>query len=67
MKVKYDQEADILLIVLTDSPIHESDESKPGIIMDYDREGNLVRIEMLDASKRTNTPSKLEYEMVSGG
>ena len=66
MKVKYDQEADILLIVLTDSPIHESDESKPGIIMDYDREGNLVRIEMLDASKRT-TPSKLEYEMVSGG
>ncbi|MCO6478549.1 MAG: DUF2283 domain-containing protein [Phaeodactylibacter sp.] len=66
MKIKYDQEVDILLIQLSDSAIYESDESKPGIILDYDREGNIIRIEILDASKRTNTPFKFEYEMVSG-
>lgn len=66
MKIKYDQEVDILLIQLLDSAVYESDESKPGIILDYDREGNIIRIEILDASKRTNTPFKFEYEMVSG-
>jgi len=65
MKIKYDQEVDILLIELSDSKIYESDESKPGVIIDYDKEGNIVKIEILDASKRTNTPFKFEYEMVS--
>jgi len=64
--IKNDQEVDILLIQLSGSEVYESDESKPGIILDYDREGNIIRIEILDASKRTNTPFKFEYEMVSG-
>lgn len=63
MKIKYDQEVDILLIQLSDAAIHESDESKPGVILDYDKDGNVVRIEVLDASKRTNAPFKLEYEL----
>ena len=66
MKIKFDQEVDILLIQLADSKVYESDESKPGVILDYDKEGNIIRIEILDASKRTNTPFKFEYEMVSG-
>jgi len=66
MKIKYDQEVDVLLIELSDSSVYESDESKAGIILDYDKEGNIIRIEILDASKRTNSPFKFEYEMVSG-
>ena len=66
MKIKYDQEVDVLMIQLSDSKVYESDESKPGVILDYDKEGNVIRIEILDASKRTNTPFKFEYEMVSG-
>lgn len=66
MKIKYDQEVDIFLIEFSNSEIFESDESKPGVIIDYDREGTIVRIEILDASKRTNTPFKFEYEMVTG-
>ena len=66
MKIKYDQEVDVLMIQLSDSKVYESDESKPGVILDYDKEGNIIRIEILDASKRTNTPFKFEYEMVSG-
>ncbi len=63
MKIKYDQEIDILLIQLSESEVYES---KPGVILDYDREGNIIRIEILDASKRTNTPFKFEYEIVPG-
>ena len=66
MKIKYDQEVDVLLIQLSDSKVYESDESKPGVILDYDEEGNIIKIEILDASKRTKTPFKFEYEMVSG-
>ena len=65
MKVKYDQEVDILVIQLSEGEIAESDESKPGIIMDYDKDGNVVRIEILDASKRSESPFKFEYEMVA--
>ena len=41
MKVTYDQEVDVLPILLSESPIHGSDEDKPGVLIDHDREGNL--------------------------
>ena len=64
MKVSYDAEVDVLRILLTDTPIEESDEDKPGVILDYDRDGNLVGIESLDASKRMEIPDSLEYTVV---
>lgn len=65
MKVKYNKEADVLIIQLSAGEIAESDESKPGIIMDYDIDGNILRIEILDASKRADSPFSVEYEMVA--
>jgi uncharacterized protein YuzE len=56
MKVTYDQEVDILNIELTDGKIEESDEDKPGVILDYDAAGNIVSIEILNASKRIRNP-----------
>jgi uncharacterized protein YuzE len=61
MKVKYDQEADVLRIRFSSAAIDESDEEKPGIILDYDRDGNIVGIEILNASKRMEDPRSLEY------
>ena len=61
MKVKYDQEVDVLRIELSNRPVEESDEEKPGIILDYDKEGNVVSIEILNASKRMENPRLLEY------
>ena len=63
MKIIYDQIADTLTIILTENPIAESDEDKPGVILDYDDKGNLVSLEILDASRRVNIPSKIEYEV----
>ena len=63
MKVKYDKEVDVLYITLSDLPVKESDESKPGIILDYSDQENVVAIEILDASKKMLFPIKVEYEV----
>jgi len=61
MKVTYDPEVDVLRILFSAAPIEESDEEKPGVILDYDAEGNVVGLEVLDASKRMDNPRALEY------
>ncbi len=65
MKVTYDPEVDVLRVVFTDAPVEESDEDKPGTIIDYDAQGNVVAIEVLDASKRVENPRAVEI-MVTG-
>ena len=61
MKVTYDQEVDILRIILNDEDIEESDEDKPGVIIDYDKQGSIVGLEVLDASTRIANPRALDY------
>ena len=61
MKVIYDQEVDVLRIILNDEDIEESDEDKPGVIIDYDGQGNVVGLEILDASTRIANPKALDY------
>ncbi len=64
MKVIYDPHTDTLTLILKDSPVAESEEAKPGIILDYDAEGNLVSVEVLDASQRVTEPNGIEFQMV---
>lgn len=63
MKVIYDRETDTLTVIFSETPVVESDEDKPGVILDYDEKGNLVSLEILDASQRVNVPSKIEYQV----
>ena len=63
MKVIYDRETDTLTVIFTEAPVAESDEDKPGVVLDYDETGNLVSLEILDASTRVNVPSKMEYQV----
>lgn len=60
MKVNYDASVDVLRILLSDKTVFESDEEKPGVILDYDEAGNLVGVEILDASSRTDNPRLVE-------
>ena len=59
MKVTYDTETDTLHILLSKAVIDESDEDKPGVILDYDKDDNVVGIEILDASLRMENPKAL--------
>ena len=61
MKVYYDPEVDILRILFSNQAIEESDEDKPGVIIDYDKNGNIVGLEVLQASKSMENPRSVEY------
>jgi uncharacterized protein YuzE len=53
VKAKYDRETDTLKLILREGvAVSESDEDKPGVILDYDLEGNLISIEVLDVQAR---------------
>jgi len=51
MRVRYDEQVDILYIRLKETPYHESDEIREGFILDYDKDNNVIGIEILDASE----------------
>jgi len=63
MRVIYDARTDTLSIILNNQPVTESDEEKPGVILDYDAGGNMVAVEILDASRRVDQPTQMVYEL----
>ena len=53
MRLKIDRDSDALYLRLDEREIVESEEVKPGIILDFDVQGQVVGIGMLKISKRT--------------
>ena len=60
MRMRVDHAADAVYLNLTDRPIKGSEEVADGIVVDYDEEGRIVGIEILDAWKRTADPTTLK-------
>jgi len=64
VKIQYDEHTDTLTVVLREgAKVAESDEEKPGVILDYDEAGQLVSLEILDASKRGTEANKIEFSL----
>lgn len=66
MKVVYDKQTDTLSIILRKGAVAESDETRPGLILDYDKAGRLVSLELLDASEQVNGPETVEFSLSAG-
>ena len=52
MKISYDPETDCLYISLVDRASVESEEVAPGLVLDYDEEGNVTGIDIEHASTK---------------
>ena len=64
MKIEYDPKADAIYIRLLAGEVTESDEVRPGIVLDFDSNGRVPGIEMLDVSLRTDNPRELAMELI---
>jgi len=65
MKIQYDEHTDTMSIQFkTDSVIVESDEGNPGVILDYNERGEIISMEILDASRHMSEAKKIEFQTV---
>lgn len=52
MKLEYDPQVDAAYITLVDGKVAESEELRPGIVVDFDAENRVVGIEILNVRKQ---------------
>ena len=61
MKVTYDPRTDTVVISLRELAIEESDEVRPGVIVDFDAAGEVVRFEVFEASRVVENPREMRF------
>ncbi len=66
MRIKVDKETDALYFRLDENKIVESEEVQPGVILDFDAKNQVVGLEILNVSKRTDQKnlSTMQFETV---
>jgi len=66
MKMHYDEKVDALYLSLDDSEVVESEEVKPGIVLDFNADGQVVGIEVLDLKRRVPNADlkQLDFELL---
>ena len=66
MKVSFDEKSDAIHIRFDESKIIESEEVKPGVILDFDEENNVVGIEILRVRDRIPLTDlkKMQFEIM---
>lgn len=52
MKLHFDKDADALYLRLDESPIIESEEVRPGVVLDFNASNQVVGVELLNIGKR---------------
>ena len=65
MRVSYDQKTDTLTVVFKEKvAVAVSNDDKPGAILDFDQSGDLVALEILDASRRVSEATRVDFELI---
>jgi uncharacterized protein YuzE len=68
MKVIYDARTDTLSVILNEGvPVAESAQQKPGVILDFDQVGNLLSLEVRDASQHVTDVRIVEFRATDEG
>lgn len=68
MRINYDRRADAMYIRFSEAKYYESDEVKEGVILDFDKKGKIIGVEVLDVSERLPQESmnSIHFEVESG-
>lgn len=61
MRFHYDKKEDALYIRFNENPYQKSEEIQEGIIFDYDKQGKIIGIEILDASQKFPRQFRREF------
>ena len=61
MKVIYDPDKDILQITFIEMTVEETAQIAPGLVLDYDGDGNAIGLEIANASKKMDNPRSISY------
>ena len=61
MNIEYDRETDSLTIHLREAKIKESDELKPGVVVDFGYDGGGVSIAILHASRVVEKTREIRF------
>lgn len=67
MKVQFDPSADAMYIRLAEGEVADSDEVRDGVVLDYDRDGRVLGIELLNVSQRNYNPREMAFELLGAG
>jgi uncharacterized protein YuzE len=67
VKVHFDEEADAIYLLLDESPIIESEEVRPGIVLDFDEHNQVVGVEILGVKRRVPLANlkQIQFEVAS--
>lgn len=65
MRVHFDPEADALYVRLADSAVVESEEVRPGVVLDFDENHQVVGVELLGVGRRVPLADlrRMEFEV----
>lgn len=61
MKIVYDPEKNIVQISLRSCAVAETAQVAPDLILDYDEDGQVIGLELRNASKRMDQPLAIAY------
>ena len=66
MRLKVDKESDALYFRLNENAIVDSEEVRPGVILDFDKDGQVVGVEFLGVRARTSEQelASLNFETI---
>ena len=65
MRIRYDRKIDALTVVFKENvDVAVSDDAQPGAILDFDDSGDLVAIEILDASRRVSEATRVDFHLI---
>ena len=63
MQLRYYPETDMMYVAFREKASVDSQEVSPGLVADYDEEGNVVGIEVEDASQRADLSSLQAFSL----